>query len=526
MSPPEVQPTVRHRPRVLVVGAGIAGLSAAVPLARAGAAVTLVEANAFAGGRYATVGEVTFEDAGRAWRFPVDHGLHGVWRQYRNLQRLLASVPGAAPLVPVDAQELVLQRGPRAVAVEVGARVRRSQLPDLLAPLALLTSPHLALGTLRDGPWAYLKAAGRILHATAFDGATDVARYDGLTVEDFLGDWPDWLRRLFCALTHSGFFLDPADVSLAAFLTGLSYYSVSDKRDADFSTPADAAGPGVISPLLDEVRRHGGDVRLSTRARALHVGERQVALHVDDGAYAHRLEGDAVVLALDPPGLRALEVPPALSATWAARPIPRAVGSVAVRLFFRVAPPARRATSGLFGDERVDNFFWLDRLQQPFAAWRETTGGAVLECHLYGARAARAAEQGDAAVLASVGAAVEAGWPELAGQRVFAHVQRNPPTHVAFTPGTLARLPRVETPLPRVALAGDFVETPWPTLYLERACLTGLLAARHLAPALGLSGLPEPLRPFAAAASIARARPVLRALRDRGLFPAARRRGA
>ncbi|MCC6337664.1 MAG: FAD-dependent oxidoreductase [Myxococcales bacterium] len=512
--------------RVLVVGGGIAGLSAAVHLARAGAAVTVLEANAFGGGRFATHGFVTFDFQRRAWRFPVDHGLHGVWRQYRNLTRLLESVAGAAPLVPVEDQELILQGPSGAAAVEVGARVRNSRLPDLLAPLALLTSPRLALSTLREGPLKYVRAGARVLHATAFDGAVDVARYDDLTVDDFLHDWPDWLKRLFCALTHSGFFLDPHEVSLAAFLTGLSYYSVSHKRDADFTTPSDAAGPGVIEPLVGELKRHGGRLLLSTRARALFVAPTQVSLHAFDEAHAQRLEADAAVLALDPPGLSALEVPAELHALFHARPTPKGVASVAVRLFFSASPSARRATSGIFGDERVDNFFWLDRLQRPFMAWRAATGGAVLECHLYGSRATRALSLSDEGVVTLVGAAAEAGWPELRGQRVFAHVQRNPATHVAFTPGTMRRLPTVETPLPRVALAGDFVHTPWPTLYLERACLTGLLAARHLAPGLGLAGLPEPLRPFDAAPSVARARPVLRALRDRGVFPAARARRA
>ncbi|GMU60381.1 MAG: hypothetical protein AMXMBFR34_21440 [Myxococcaceae bacterium] len=495
-------------------------------LARAGAAVTVVEANPFAGGRFATHGFVTFDFQGRAWRFPVDHGLHGVWRQYRNLTRLLGSVAGGASLVPVDDQELIFQRPSGAVAVEVGARVRNSRLPDLLAPLALLTSPRLALSTLREGPLKYVRAGARILHATAFDGAVDVARYDDLTVEDFLHDWPDWLKRLFCALTHSGFFLDPHEVSLAAFLTGLSYYSVSNKRDADFSTPADAAGPGVIEPLVAELTRLGGRVLLSTRAHTLFVTPAHVSVHVDDAMHAQRLEGDAAVLALDPPGLARLAVPEALARCFVERPIPKAVGSVAVRLFFSASPSARRATSGIFGDERVDNFFWLDRLQRPFVEWRTATGGAALECHLYGSRAARALSLPDEGVITMVGAAAEAGWPELRGRRVFAHVQRNPATHVAFTPGTVQRLPTVETPLPRVALAGDFVHTPWPTLYLERACLTGLLAARHLASSLGLSGLPEPLRSFDAAPSIARARPVLRALRDRGVFPSAHARRA
>lgn len=495
--------------RVVVVGAGVAGLSAAVELARAGAAVTLVEGNAWAGGRFATVGTLSFTWQGRTFRFLLDHGLHGFWRQYRNLGALMESLGVGGRRVAVHSQELVLGRGDKTVAVEVGARVRNSSLPDLFAPLSLLSSPELALATLRDGPLRYLKAGRQVLRAVAFDPARDVARFDHLTVADYLEGWPGWLERLFCALTHSGFFLDAHEVSLAAFLTGLSVYSVSDKRDAEFTTLDDAAGPGLIEPMVQVVESLGGEVLFSTRAQALEVYGKGVAVVLHDGK---KLLADAAVLALDPPGLAKLKLPEPIAQSFVARPVPPAVASVAVRLFFSRQPGADRADSGIFGDPRADNFFWLDRLQRPFRAWRSATGGSVLECHLYGSRAAKALVTDDAEVLASVRAAVEAGWPELKGSLAHAHVHRNPATHVAFTPGTLGRLPRVETALPNVTLAGDFIETPWPTLYLERACLTGLLAAKRVGAHLSLRAMPEPLRPFEAASSIRAARPFLRRL--------------
>jgi carotenoid phi-ring synthase / carotenoid chi-ring synthase len=495
--------------RVVVVGAGVAGLSAAVELARAGATVTLVEGNAFAGGRFGTVGTIAFEWQSRTFRFPLDHGLHGFWRQYRNLGALMDSVGLGGRRVAVHAQELVLRRGEKTVAVEVGARVKNTSLPSLFAPLALLSSPELALATLRDGPLKYLKAGAQVLRAIAFDPSRDVAHFDHLTVADYLEDWPGWLERLFCALTHSGFFLDAKEVSLAAFLTGLSVYSVSDKRDAEFTTLDDAAGSGLIEPLVQVIESLGGEVLLSTRATALEAHGEGVALVLADGK---RLLADAAVLALDPPGLAALKLPEQIARSFIERPVPPAVASVAVRLFFSKKPNEGRAESGIFGDPRVDNFFWLDRLQRPFRAWRSATGGAVLECHLYGSRAAQALVTGDAVVLESVMGAVEAGWPELSGSLAHGHVLRNPATHVAFTPGTLGRLPHVETSLPHIALAGDFIQTPWPTLYLERACLTGLLAARQLGRHLALRAMPDPLPPFAAARSVRALRPLLRSL--------------
>lgn len=494
---------------IAVVGAGIAGLTAALHLARAGQRVTVIEAQPFAGGRFSTCGETRFEYRGRTFSFPVDHGLHGFWRQYRNFGRLLQTLGIAGRQVPVPTQELVVGGH----GVEIGARVQNAPLPDVVAPAWMLSDLHLARESLRNGPLKTLVAGSEVLHALAFDPMRDVERYDHLTVSDYLRDWPAWLQRLFCALTHSGFFLDPEEVSLAAFFAGLNFYSVSDKRDSSFTTLDDAAGPGLIEPMLATLKTLGVDVKLGVRAQSL---EADGSLWLRDDSGAWRLDTDGVVLALDPRGLKALKVPDALARFFDAHPVPRAVASVAVRLFFSTAPSATRAPSGLFADAPVDNFFWLEQLQRPFRAWQTATGGAVLEGHLYGSRAAKAMTRGDDEVVDEVRQAAERGWPELRGALVHAHVHRNEPTHVAFTPGAMSKLPTVQTPLPRVVLAGDFIATPWPALYLERACLTGLLAARALGAVTD-----EPLRPFEAAPSVRRARPLLRALRDRGVFPRA-----
>lgn len=490
---------------IAVVGAGIAGLTAAIHLARSGKKVTLIEANAFAGGRYSTVGEMRFEHRGATFTFPVDHGLHGFWRQYRNFNRLLQTLGISGRQIGVPTQELVVGEH----GVEIGARVQNAPVPDLLAPAWMLSAPHLAREAVRNGLLKTLMAGGEVLHALTFDPMRDVEKYDDITVAEYLRDWPGWLQRLFCALTHSGFFLDPEEVSLAAFFTGLSVYSVSDKRDSSFTTLDDAAGPGLIDPMVATLRTLGAEVRFGARVESLS----------DDGSIVvcgERLQTEGVVLALDPRGLRALKVPDALTKFFEAHPIPRAVASVAVRLFFTKSPDQSRAPSGVFADAPVDNFFWLEQLQRPFRAWHTATGGAVLEGHLYGSRAANALNRADQEVIADVLAAAEKGWPELRGSLVHAHVHRNEPTHVAFTPGAMSKLPTMETPLQNVVLAGDFVQTPWPTLYLERACLTGLLAARRLG-----AKTEEPLRPFDAAPSVARARPLLRALRDFGVFPRA-----
>ncbi len=140
------------------------------------------------------------------------------------------------------------------------------------------------------------------------------------------------------------------------------------------------------------------------------------------------------------------------------------------------------------------------------------TGGSALELHLYGARARRAAAEADDPVLERVRSLVSRVWPELTGREVFAHVLRNAATHSAFSPGNTAQLPTVSTRIPRLMLAGDFVRAPHAALYLERATMTGLEAARQVTAELGLdsAALPTPLAPHPAARSMRALKPLTR----------------
>src|SRR5690606_11289153 len=91
------RPRVSGRPRVAVIGGGIAGLAAATALTERGVGVVLLESRSQLGGRV------------RAW--PVRHGdhqltmsrgFHAFFRQYYNLRALLRRTdPGLQRLRPV-----------------------------------------------------------------------------------------------------------------------------------------------------------------------------------------------------------------------------------------------------------------------------------------------------------------------------------------------------------------------------------------------------------------------------------------
>jgi isorenieratene synthase len=499
--------------RVVVVGGGVAGLTAAHYLAGRGAHVTLLEADLVAGGRFATRERVRFEHGGEMHEFPAEHGVHGVWRSYRNLQRVIAELGLGSRLRPALRQELVAVQAGRIVHPEVGEVLRETRLPSWFSSLALAQRVEFLRTCLESGGPSTLRLLRDLLHVLGFDAARDAAHYDALPVDALLRGWPPLVARLFESLTHQAFFDDTSQVSLSAFLSGLSYYVASDKRNTAFSLFSEASDSALVDPWLAALAARGVDVRLGSPALSLHLGQDELRVTVShDGATAS-LNADALVLALDPPALARLLGEERERVLGAAR-IPVGLPSVVARFWFRERPARGREACGIFARMAADNFFWLDRFQHRFVTWFERTGGSALELHLYGARARSAAGRDDEAVLLDLRALVCRVWPELTGREVFAHVLRNPSTHSAFAPGSGAAPPTVLTRLPNVMLAGDFVVPPHPALYLERATMTGLDAARHVVTRLGLdeADLPTPLPPHPESRSVRALKPLTRAL--------------
>ena len=138
---------------VIVIGAGLAGLSAALHLAERGLRPLALEADPkYCGGRLKGGPDVEVNHAGQAWRFGAEHGVHGIWSPYRNLQAMLAR-HGLRPMfVPAQEENWIYKyKSGHVRTAAVGSTLRNSWLPAPFHYLALFFRPRfLAMLDIRD----------------------------------------------------------------------------------------------------------------------------------------------------------------------------------------------------------------------------------------------------------------------------------------------------------------------------------------------------------------------------------------
>lgn len=463
--PPPGLATVPEPRTAVVVGGGLAGCAAAVALADRGVAVTLLEAEPELGGRV------------RAWPdrladgtpFQMERGFHAFFRQYYNLRAFLERVdPGLRGLVPIADYPLY---GPGGQAESFAGLPRH---PLLGLPALVRRTPTLGLRDLARA------APLRALQMLAWDAAHTREGFDDLTATEYLDSLrlPRRARRmLFEVFAHS--FFNPEDgMSAAELLRMFHFYFTGNPEGLLFDVLSRPFSTGLWEPVAALLRDLGVTVRLGTRATGVqrHHGWRVI---VDGGSEA--LDADAVVLAVTVPALQALvERSPHLDdPAWR-----RQVASLGLtrpfavwRLWLDRPPrPDRAPFVGTAGLGLLDNISIFDRFQDESRAWAARTGGSVVELHAY----ALPDGVGEDAVRQDLWAQTVGLYPELAGARVLEErmlVRQDCPS---FAPGAASMRPGPATPLPGLALAGDFVELPFPGALMEGAVASGVLAANHL----------------------------------------------
>lgn len=487
--------------RIVVVGGGIAGVCAALHMAERGLPVTLLERNGTSvGGRVAAYPDATVQHHGERWRFPMEHGIHGWWRQYRNFLALIERLDLSDRLIDAYDQTLVFRDARDTYRTNVGRETQITPVPEPFHHVQLLRKKNIRRIIKADDLPRFLTLGVKLLESVMFEPThqAHLDRYDGLSVRAYTDGVPFFYKAFLGSLTRSGFFSDPPYVSLWAFLIALQHYVFLRREDQRFCFTRGPIVPSLLEPMLDRVRAAGGrvvtGVRVSRVQRAeaggWHVswarGEGPAPSEPGFGGRGGRLKADRLVLAVDVAGARELlERSPDLVPVWGDLSVFEGRPAINIRCWWSRAPDHTWGESGVFaGKATADNYFWLHRFQDAFAAWNRQTGGAVSECHIY-APASKHAEP-DQVLLDAVLADMENAFPDLRGACIHQEIIRNRPTHINFPVGCASSFPKVRTQHSDLFLCGDWVDGDAAVLYMERACQTGICAANGVLEGLGL----------------------------------------
>lgn len=426
--------------RIAVVGAGYAGLAAAMELVRAGAAVTVYEANRIAGGR---ARRVEYRDS------VIDNGQHILLGAYRETLKLVREV----------GTEDALARFPLRLEVitpaQAGARSQRFSLsaPRWPAPLHVAA----ALLTARGLTWRERLAAIRFSLALRRRGF----RTDAATVRQLTAGQPAHVREwLWEPLAIAALNTPAAQADAQVFANVLRDAVFRSRGDSDLLLPRRDLSSLLPDAALEWLGRRGTTLRLGTRVVALTQQPQAWSVRIASGTDHY----DAVVCAVAPFQLDAV--------------LPRHPALASLRAGVDSLGHEPITTVYLQYDTSVRLPFPMIGLSGGHVQWvfdRETLSGARgLLAAVISASGSHSALPHDVLstlahreVAAALGTLPPPRWTKVITEKRATF---------ACTPGAFR--PGVATPLPGLFIAGDYIASDYPAT-LESAVRSGIAAARE-----------------------------------------------
>ena len=444
-------------PDVVVIGAGFAGLSAAVELTRRGARVLVLEARPGLGGRAsAFIDPETGES--------VDNGQHVLVGCYDETFRFLRTI-GTAGLVHLD-DRLEL------------AFVDRKGAPTRLRAAHLPAPWHLVAGLVRWRAlsWRDRAAAlrlGRVLARMSAAGASGGPSAQAETVDAWLarhGQTPRLREMLWEPLAVAALNQSPAVAAAAPFLRVVSRMFGGSRRDAAIGVPRVPLVDLYARPAAEWIDARGGRVRTNAPARVVFDGE--ALSHVD--VRGERVEASTVLCAVP----------------WHA--LERTLSPAPVALAGTIARASAMESSPI-----VTVNLWLDAAVTPVPfvglpgramQWvfdkRRAFGTSASHLSLVSSGADSIVGESNAGLIDRALEEVRSALPAARGVAVRrATVVRERRATFSLAPGQPAR-PATETAIESLFLAGDWIDTGLPAT-IESAVASGhraadlIIRARH-----------------------------------------------
>ncbi|WP_179402829.1 hydroxysqualene dehydroxylase HpnE [Burkholderia guangdongensis] len=408
---------------VHVIGAGLAGLSAALELQRRGRRIVLHDASANAGGRCRSWFDGTLNAT-------LDSGLHLVFSGQRATQRYLRTIGAADRLVgPTHAEFACVDLASRR---RWTLRLGGGRWPAWIFDAAARVPDTTPLDYLSLVPLAFART-GRSLGQTM--------RCDGIL-------WDRWLKPIFLTALN----VEPRQATAELVRAFVRDTLASGGPASRPLVARHGLGSAFVDPALRLLQHGGAAIRLNSRLDALEFGAHGNAVDAlrIGGARVDLEPGDAVVLAV-PPDVAQPLVPDL--------PAPDAFSAIATA-YFAIEPPAGCAP-------------YLSAINGSIDAVRAVDGHLVATIRDAAGRLDAPRDAFARAIWRDVASAV--GLTDAEPMPAWQLVVEPRAAFAAIVPQEMKR-PASRTRWTNLALAGDWTATGLPAT-IEGAIRSGLQAA-------------------------------------------------
>lgn len=456
---------------VAVVGAGLAGISAASLLGERGFEVTLFERNSYLGGKVGCW-EATFSDGSTA---NVDHGFHAFFRHYYNLRAFLDRIGASRRLQRIDDYLVLAQDGKK-------YSFKNVTTTPVLNILSLGRNRFYRFRDVLLNPRSW-----RMGDFVKYDQAKTFAEFDGVNFEEFANqtNLPASLRLVFHTFARA-FFAPAQKLSTAELMKSFHFFYLSH----DHGLLYDYFDSDYAEALTDPVRHH-----LTRHNVAIALNHCVTETERKHGKFIVANESfDSLILAADVAGARQICVnspwiEAASAKTHAAIASLQASDGYAVYRIWLERQTNPHLPIFIITEKRdvLDSVTFYHRFDKASAQWAKESGGGVYELHCY-ALPAEMKEEGK--LKAAFLAELYIYFPDLHDARILRDHLQVKHDFAAFHIGMHRARPEFRTAIPNFYLAGDWVKIPTPAMLMEAAFTSGLLCANSILAKHGLQEEP------------------------------------
>jgi isorenieratene synthase len=446
---------------VAIIGAGLAGMSAAAYLAPRGFKVDVYEKDSFIGGKIGSW-PVTFENG---YKTNVEHGFHGFFAQYYNLRNLMETIDAAQYFIPLsDYLIKTLDQG--------DFSFKNIDTTPIYNLLSMARNGIYKLSDMMS--W---NRSTNMLPLLKYDQEETFRKYDHYSFQDFIDKvkLPRELQLIFITFSRA-FFAEPKYMSMAELMKSFHYYFLSNDHGIIYDVLNDDFEKTLWEPFRDYLKDHDHSIRTETQIN--HVGFEDEKFVLSGNFY------DYLIIATDvkntPKLIQNSEKLKILNTDFA-------------KQLMSLKSSQRYAVLRIWIDKNVKGdwpfFIFTDavkildsitiyhQMEKTSARWVETNGGGIFELHSY----AIPNDMTDGEeVRKQLLYEFEKYFPEIRDYKIRYEYFQFRDDFTSFHTNLYNSRPEYKTPIPNLYLAGDWVKLPCPAMLMEAATTSALYAANDI----------------------------------------------